>query len=96
LNFEIAYSLFFKNEVKPLISTTALLLHRKHPLSPGFRLSSRSRRPSFQSPIMTNNPINECEQLELLTVDQRVPKDYLVRKLEAAIDFSFIFLTNCP
>ncbi|QPA53191.1 hypothetical protein [Lysinibacillus sphaericus] len=45
---------------------------------------------------MTNNPINECEPLELLTVDQRVPKDYLVRKLEAAIDFSFIFLTNCP
>ncbi|QPA57529.1 hypothetical protein J1907_15530 [Lysinibacillus sphaericus] len=45
---------------------------------------------------MTNNQINECEPLELLTEDQRVPKDYLVRKLEAAIDFSFIFLTNCP
>ncbi len=41
--------------------------------------------------MMTKNQINEREQLELLTIDQLVPEEYLVRKLEAAIDFSFIY-----
>ncbi len=45
---------------------------------------SRRSRPPFA-------PINEREQLEILTIDQLVPQDYLVRKLEAAIDFSFIY-----
>ncbi|WP_274381834.1 hypothetical protein [Lysinibacillus cavernae] len=36
---------------------------------------------------MTKNQINEREQLEMLTIDQLVPKDHLVRKLEAAIDY---------
>ncbi len=40
---------------------------------------------------MTKNQINEREQLEMLTIDQLVPQDHLVRKLEAAIDFSFIY-----
>ena len=34
---------------------------------------------------------NEREQLEMLTIDPLVPNDYLVRKLGAAIDFSFIY-----
>jgi len=37
---------------------------------------------------MSKNQINEREQLEMLTIDQLVPQDHLVRKLEAAIDFS--------
>ncbi|WP_339258423.1 IS1182 family transposase [Lysinibacillus sp. FSL K6-3209] len=41
--------------------------------------------------MMSKNQINEREQLEILTIDQLVPQDHLVRKLEAAIDFSFIY-----
>lgn len=41
--------------------------------------------------MMTKKQINEREQLEMLTIDQLVPEDHLVRKLEAAIDFSFIY-----
>ena len=41
--------------------------------------------------MMTKNQTNEREQLEMLTIDQLVPQDHLVRKLEAAIDFSFIY-----
>ncbi|MBP1913772.1 hypothetical protein J2Z23_000709 [Lederbergia galactosidilyticus] len=40
--------------------------------------------------MMTKNQINEREQLEMLTIEQLVPQDHLVRKLDAAIDFSFI------
>ncbi len=40
---------------------------------------------------MTKNQLNEREQLEILTIEQLVPKDHLVRKLDAAIDFSFIY-----
>ncbi|EKU43901.1 hypothetical protein P9436_01120 [Lysinibacillus capsici] len=35
--------------------------------------------------MMTKNQINEREQLEMLTIDQLVPQDHLVRKLDAAI-----------
>ena len=31
------------------------------------------------------------EQLEMITLDQLVPENHLVRKVEAAIDFSFIY-----
>lgn len=41
--------------------------------------------------MMTKNQINEREQLEMLTIEQLVPKDHLVRKLDAAIDFTFIY-----
>ncbi|QPQ34562.1 IS1182 family transposase [Lysinibacillus sp. JNUCC-52] len=41
--------------------------------------------------MMSKNQINERDQLEMLTIDQLVPQDHLVRKLEAAIDFSFIY-----
>jgi hypothetical protein len=41
--------------------------------------------------MMTRNQTNEREQLEMLTIDQLVPDDHLVRKLESAIDFSFIY-----
>ena len=36
--------------------------------------------------MMTKNQINEREQLEMLTIEQLVPKDHLVRKLDAAIE----------
>ena len=41
--------------------------------------------------MMTKNQINEREQLEILTIEQLVPANHLVRKLDAAIDFSFIY-----
>ncbi len=41
--------------------------------------------------MMTRNQSNERGQLEMLTIDQLVPEDHLVRKLELAIDFSFIY-----
>ncbi len=31
------------------------------------------------------------DQLEMVSLDEMVPEDYLVRKLEKAIDFSFIY-----
>ncbi|WP_275898292.1 hypothetical protein [Peribacillus alkalitolerans] len=40
--------------------------------------------------MMTKNQINEREQLEMLAIEQLVPQDHLVRKLDAAIDFTFI------
>lgn len=33
----------------------------------------------------------ERDQLEVIAIDQLVPEDHLVRKIEAAIDFSFIY-----
>ncbi|WP_059171254.1 IS1182 family transposase [Bacillus sp. FJAT-27445] len=41
--------------------------------------------------MMTKNQANEREQFEMLTIDQLVPENHLVRKLESAIDFSFIY-----
>jgi hypothetical protein len=41
--------------------------------------------------MMTKNQINEREQLEILTIEQLVPANHLVRKLDPAIDFSFIY-----
>lgn len=40
---------------------------------------------------MTRNAHSEREQIEMITIDQLVPENHLVRKLEAAIDFSFIY-----
>ncbi|MFC0229719.1 IS5/IS1182 family transposase, partial [Bhargavaea ullalensis] len=31
------------------------------------------------------------DQLEMISLDEMVPEDHLVRKLERAIDFSFIY-----
>ena len=41
--------------------------------------------------MMTKNQINEREQLEILTIEQLVPANHLVRKLDTAIDFLFIY-----
>jgi transposase len=41
--------------------------------------------------MMTRNNQTERDQLEVIALDQLVPQDHLVRKLEAAIDFSFIY-----
>ena len=54
--------------------------------------------------MMTKNQINERKQLEILTMEQLVPSNHLVRKLDVAIDFSFIYpivetlysTANCP
>jgi hypothetical protein len=41
--------------------------------------------------MMTRNFNTERDQLEMITIDQLVPQDHLVRKIESAIDFSFIY-----
>ncbi|MEO4052699.1 hypothetical protein [Solibacillus sp. CAU 1738] len=44
--------------------------------------------------MRTNNQINERGQLEMLTIEQLVPEDHLVRILDAAIDFNYIYPLN--
>jgi hypothetical protein len=39
--------------------------------------------------LSKNNPIQR-DQLEMVALDQLVPQEHLVRKMEAAHDFSFI------
>ncbi len=41
--------------------------------------------------MMSRNQISERDQIEMITIEQLVPQDHLVRKLESAIDFSFIY-----
>jgi transposase len=40
--------------------------------------------------LSKNNPIQR-DQLEMVALDKLVPQDHLVRKLKAALDFSFIY-----
>ena len=41
--------------------------------------------------MLTKYTPKNCEQLEMITLDQIVPENHLVRKVEVAIDFSFIY-----
>ena len=41
--------------------------------------------------MLTKNTQINRDQLEMITLDQLVPANHLVRKMEAAIDFSFIY-----
>ena len=41
--------------------------------------------------MMTRNQTNERDHLEMLSIEQLVPENHLVRKLDAAINFSFIY-----
>lgn len=41
--------------------------------------------------MMSKNQKSERDQIEMITIDQLVPQDHLVRKIESAIDFSFIY-----
>lgn len=41
--------------------------------------------------LRENTQVNR-DQLEMITLDQLVPANHLVRKIEAAIDFSFIYI----
>ena len=66
------------------------------------RLSRWSRGPSIPINLLiplnkwstinmvTKIQSNECEQLEICTIEHLVPINHLVRKLEATIDFSFM------
>src|ERR1700730_2966107 len=40
--------------------------------------------------LSKHNPVNR-DQIEMIALDQLVPADHLVRKMEAALDFSFIY-----
>jgi transposase len=41
--------------------------------------------------MLTRNQLDERNQLEALSLEDLVPKDHLVRKLDAAIDYNFIY-----
>ena len=41
--------------------------------------------------MLTKHTQMNREQLEMITLEQLVPENHLVRKVEAAIDFSFIY-----
>ena len=41
--------------------------------------------------MMTRDTAKSREQIQMLSLDNLVPKDHLVRKLEAALDWSFIY-----
>ena len=41
--------------------------------------------------MMSKHDVNHRNQSVVVSVDDLVPKDHLVRKLDAAIDFSFIY-----
>ena len=41
--------------------------------------------------MMTRDSSKNREQIQLLSLDDLVPQNHLVRKLEAAIDWSFIY-----
>lgn len=41
--------------------------------------------------MMTRETAKSREQIEMVSIDDLVPKDHLVRKLEAALDWSFIY-----
>ena len=43
---------------------------------------------------MTRNGGKNRDQIEFTSLDELVPEDHLVRKLENAIDWSFIYNTN--
>lgn len=42
--------------------------------------------------MMSKNNTNGRNQFAMLTIDDLVPQDHLVRKIDAAIDFEFIYL----
>ncbi|WP_172656740.1 transposase, partial [Domibacillus robiginosus] len=41
--------------------------------------------------MLSKRPENRRNQMEVVALDQLVPADHLVRKIEAAIDFDFIY-----
>ena len=41
--------------------------------------------------MMSKQSMNGRNQFTMLTMDELVPQDHLVRKIDAAIDFSFIY-----
>ena len=41
--------------------------------------------------MLSKNHLIQRDQLEMVTLDQLVPEDHLVRKMEEALDFSFIY-----
>jgi transposase len=41
--------------------------------------------------MLSNHVSIQRDQLEMITLDQLVPANHFVRKIEAAIDFSFIY-----
>ncbi len=41
--------------------------------------------------ILSKHHANQRDQLEIITLDQLVPANHLVRKMESSIDFTFIY-----
>ncbi len=45
--------------------------------------------------MMRKQSIEGRNQFAMLTIDDLVPKDHLVRKIDAAIQFDFIYPIHC-
>jgi len=43
--------------------------------------------------MLSKSRENSTSQMQIVSVDQLVPEDHLLRKIDAAIDFSFILCT---
>ena len=41
--------------------------------------------------MLSKNILTQRDQLEMVAIDQLVPQNHLVRKMEAALDLSFIY-----
>ena len=46
--------------------------------------------------MLTKHSKDQREQLEVVALSELVPEDHLVRKIEEAIDFSFIYQKVAP
>ncbi|MEC1861649.1 IS5/IS1182 family transposase, partial [Bacillus licheniformis] len=46
--------------------------------------------------MLTKHSKDQREQLEVVALSELVPEDHLVRKMEEAIDFSFIYQKVAP
>ncbi len=58
----------------------------------GFRLLTNPRQVGFFvfNGVMLKTPMPTQHELEMVTLEELVPKDHLLRQIDAAVDFEFI------
>ncbi len=67
-----------------------IIAHTK-PVFPHFDITGLTILIKGDDDMLTKYTPKNREQLEMITLDQLVPENHFVRKVEAAIDFSFIY-----
>jgi hypothetical protein len=67
-------------------------LNEKRPAKAGLRLLTKPSplAGAFDSMVMLRKPSPHQSALEIVTLEQLVPSDHLLRKIASSIDFSFI------